>query len=108
MPEQRTVFISYRRPVSSLIASAVYQHLLLRRYDAFMDFEPEDTTEFDAVLLRQIDSRAHMIVLLTPGDLRLYAHDLDWQRRKILHALQSGRHIVPLLLNGFDFREAVP
>lgn len=108
MPDQKTVFISYRRPVSTVIASAVYQHLVMHRYDAFMDTETVDTDAFDAMLLRQMDTRAHFVVILTPGNMTLYAHAEDWQRRKIQHAIASGRNIVTLLVNGFDFQAADP
>ncbi len=102
------VFISYRRPVSTIIAGAVYHHLVMQRCDAFMDTETVDTDLFDAVLLRQMDARAHFLVILTPGDLALYARPEDWQRRKILHALATERSIIALLVNGFSFAAAAP
>ncbi len=108
MPDQKTVFITYRRPVSNYIASAVSQSFMPHRYDVFMDIDITDTVEFDEVILRQVEARAHFIPVLTPGDLALYANPKDWKRLNIEHAIRSGRNIVSLLVNGFDFQEAAP
>lgn len=108
MPNQKTVFITYRRPVSNYIASAVSQAFMPHRYDVFMDIDITDTVEFDEVILRQIEARAHFIPVLTPGDMALYANPKDWKRLNIEHAIRRGRNIVPLLVNGFDFKEAAP
>ncbi|MBN1966081.1 MAG: toll/interleukin-1 receptor domain-containing protein, partial [Anaerolineae bacterium] len=61
---QKTVFISYRRNVSSFIARAIFMDLRAHGYDVFMDVESIDAGEFDRIILGQIAARAHFLVIL--------------------------------------------
>ncbi len=103
MSEHKTVFISYRRAVSWAIARLVYNYLRGQGYDVFMDVESLDAGQFDTILLRQIEARAHFIVILAPGTLERCAEPDDWLRREIEHAIDHKRNIVPLLVNEFSF-----
>jgi len=62
-----TVFISYRRSVSAYIARAIYYDLKQNGYDVFMDVESIDSGQFDTIILRQIEARAHFLIICTPG-----------------------------------------
>ncbi len=103
----KTVFISYRRDVSSFIARAVFQDLR-HGYDVFMDVESIDSGTFDTIILNQIEAREHFIVLLTPGTEKRLAEPDDWFRREIEHAIKLERNIVPILANNFTFKDAKP
>ncbi|MCC6617136.1 MAG: tetratricopeptide repeat protein [Anaerolineae bacterium] len=99
----RSVFISYRRRVASFIARAVYQDLTAHGFNVFMDVVDLDAGGFKQVIVRQIASRPHFIVILTPGTLERCEDPNDWLRQEIEYAIQMERNIVPVLANGFDF-----
>lgn len=99
---EKTVFISYRR-VNTSWALAIFQNLTQNGYDVFFDFTGIASGDFEAVILENIRARAHFLVLLTPSALDRCAETTDWLRREIEAALESGRNIVPLMLEGFDF-----
>ena len=98
-----TVFLSYRRNVSSFIARAVFQDLHQHGYDVFMDVESIDSGQFDTIILAQIEARAHFVVILTHGTLEGCQELDDWLRREIEYAMELRRNIVPVLVNGFSF-----
>jgi tetratricopeptide (TPR) repeat protein len=102
--DNKTVFISYRRNVSSYIARAIFQDLRKRRYDVFMDVETIDSGQFDTIILNQIAARAHFLVILTPGTVERCEEPGDWLRREIEHAMDLQRNIVPILTNDFTFK----
>ena len=98
----RTVFVCYRR-TNVPWALAIYQNLTSHGYDVFFDFEGIASGDFETVILENIGSRAHFLVLLTPSALERINDPGDWMRREIEAALETQRNIVPLMLEGFDF-----
>jgi TIR domain len=101
MPDPgKRVFLSYRREVSWTLAHAVRGELVPHGFDVFLDTQSIDSGEFERVILREIESRAHFLVLLEPQSLDRIAEPGDWLRREIAHALAHRRNIVPLLANG--------
>lgn len=99
---EKTVFISYRRTNASW-ALAIFQNLTNHGYDVFFDFEGIPSGDFEGVILQNIHSRAHFLLLLTPSALERCGEPGDWLRREIETALRSKRNIVPLMLEGFSF-----
>ena len=99
----KDVFISYRRTNVSW-ALAVFQNLTQHGYDVFYDFDGLASGDFERHILENIRDRSHFIVLLTPSALERSSEPGDWLRREIETALQYQRNIVPLMLEGFDFR----
>jgi len=99
---ERTVFISYRR-TSVPWALAIYQNLTHAGYDVFFDYEGIGSGDFEQVILGNIKSRAHFLIVLTPSALERINEPRDLLRREIEMALESRRNIVPLMLEGFDF-----
>ena len=102
----KTVFISYRREVSSFIARAIFQDLREHDYDVFMDVENIDSGTFDTIILNEIAARKHFIVILTPGTERRLAEPDDWLMREIEFAIKSKRNIVPILANNFTLSDS--
>jgi tetratricopeptide (TPR) repeat protein len=100
---EKTVFISYRRTNASW-ALAVYQDLTYHGYDAFFDYLGIASGDFERVILENIRARAHFLVLLTPSALERCGNPGDWLRREIETALEARCNIVPLMLEGFDFK----
>lgn len=101
--EPKTVFISYRREVSSYIARAVFMDLRAHGYDVFMDVESINAGEFGRVIQHQIAARAHFVVILGPGSVERCVEADDWLRREIETALDHRRNIIPLLCDNFSF-----
>jgi len=99
---EKTVFISYRR-TNAPWALAIFQNLYSNGFDVFFDFKGIASGDFESVILGNIRSRAHFIVLLTPSALERCTEPGDWLRREIEEALAQKRNIVPLMLEGFDF-----
>ncbi len=104
MPEaHKTVFISYRRSVSTDAARALFLDLRYHGYDVFLDVDSINSGAFDTIILRQIEARAHFLLILTPGSVERCADAGDWLRREIEHAMDTERNVVPLFYNGFSF-----
>lgn len=99
------MFISYRRSTSAFMARAVFMDLRANGWDAFMDVESINAGEFESIILRQIEARAHFIVILSPGAVERCAEPGDWLRREIEHAIDHRRNVVPLLIGGFRFAD---
>ncbi len=99
---EKSVFISYRR-TNAFTALAVYQDLSKHGYDVFFDYNSIDSGDFEQVILNNILSRAHFLVILTPSALERCGEPGDWLRREIETALDSKRNIVPLMFEGFSF-----
>lgn len=99
---EKKVFISYRR-TNIYHARAIYLSLTARGYDAFLDYESIDSGAFERVILREIDARAHFLVVLTPSALEKCTDPNDWLRREIERAIDMQRNIVPLMFDTFSF-----
>jgi tetratricopeptide (TPR) repeat protein len=99
---EKTVFISYRR-TNFPWGLAIFQDLTAHGFDAFFDFTGIASGDFESVILENIRSRAHFIVLLTPSALERCGDPRDWLRREIETALEVRRNIIPLMLENFDF-----
>ncbi len=99
---EKSVFISYRR-TNFPWALNVYQDLTYHGYDVFFDFEGIGSGDFESIIVDNIISRAHFLILLTPSALERCAEPGDWLRREIEVALGNQRNIVPLMLEGFSF-----
>ena len=91
---EKTVFISYRR-TNVPWALAIYQDLTQHGFDVFLDYTGVASGDFESVILENIHSRAHFLVLLTPSALERCGEPGDWLRREIEAALDSRRNIVP-------------
>ncbi|HXZ67763.1 MAG TPA: toll/interleukin-1 receptor domain-containing protein, partial [Alphaproteobacteria bacterium] len=96
---EKTVFISYRR-TNAPWALAIFHDLTQHGYDAFFDFQGIASGDFERVILENIRSRAHFLILLTPSALERCGDPGDWLRREIETALETQRNIVPLMLEG--------
>ena len=99
---EKTVFISYRR-TNFWTALAVYQHLHSNGYDVFFDYKSIPSGDFEQVIIENVRSRSHFVVILSPSALDRCKEPGDWLRREIEIAIDSKRNIIPLAMEGFDF-----
>ena len=102
MRTDKTVFISYRR-TNAPWALALFQNLTHHGFDVFFDYLGFASGNIDEALLENIRSRAHFLIVLTPSALARCGDPRDRLRREIEEAMESSRHIVPLMLERFDF-----
>ncbi len=101
----KTVFISYRRIPSRYIALSIFRELRQRGYDVFWDVESIGAGQFEPIILSEIGCRAHFIVLLTHQTLERCLETGDWLKREIEYAMSLGRKIIPVMVDGFDFKD---
>ncbi len=101
----KAIFLSYRR-TDIPWALAIFQNLVEHGYDVFFDFKGIACGDFERIILANIKARAHFLVLLTPSALDRCGEANDCFRREIETALETERNIIPIALQGFNFRAA--
>ncbi len=97
-------FISYRRDGGSHVASLL-QLLLERDHEKrfYLDVEELQVGRFDEQLLERIQSTSNFVLVLTARCLDRCTEKHDWLKREILHAITTGRNIIPVLVEDFRF-----
>jgi hypothetical protein len=65
---EKSVFISYRR-TNVPWALAVWQNLTHHGYDVFFDYEGIGSGDFESIILGNITSRVHFLIILSPSAL---------------------------------------
>src|SRR5262245_51646963 len=98
-----TVFISYQRSSGKDLARYLHDWLTNIRVDTFLDVDDISGGLFGAIIEREIISRSHLLVILTPSTF-----GSDWVRKEIATALRHRKEIVPLMTDGFTFSEPIP
>ncbi len=98
-----SAFISYRRKPGFAWARLIWEDLVERGVDAFLDLEDLRTAgRFDERLLKQIAARPYFLIVLTEGTLERCVDPTDWVRREIEHAIENDRSIVPVFIAPFE------
>jgi hypothetical protein len=97
-------FISYRRETGSDLASLLKMQLENRFHKRiFLDVNELQVGKFDEELLRRIEEAPNFILILSRASLDRCANKSDWLKREIMHALTTGRNIIPVLTDNFSF-----
>ena len=99
---RKTFFLCYRS-IDAGWALAIAQYLRTYGYGAFLAHQSMTNGPFKKVILKEIRTRAHFLVLLTPTSLDRCKEAEDWLRLEIEQALATKRNIIPVMLEGFDF-----
>ena len=97
------IFISYKRK-SLATANNLYYRLTTRGYSTFFDLEEMRRDNFNEQLLQYIQNAKDIFVILEPGSLDSCERDdweKDWFLFEVSYALEKGKNIIPVLLNGF-------
>lgn len=100
----KTVFISYRR-TNQAHAIKIYQLLQEAGYDPFLDVKDLGAGAWRAIIQREIQRRAHFVLLLTPSAVQRFTEPNDVMRFEIETALDSKRNLVPLMFEGFSYSD---
>lgn len=103
---EKSVFINYRR-TNIAWAISISKSLRQNGYDVFLDLSEIASGNFENIILANIKSRAHFILLLTPSTLERCSEVNDVVRNEIEAALDLQRNIVPLIFEGIDFSNSV-
>ena len=97
-------FISYRRETASDLASLLKVQLENNFHKRiFIDIKELQVGRFDEALLRRIESTPNFILILSKSSLDRCEEKSDWLKREIVHALKTGRNIIPIMMKGFTF-----
>jgi len=107
MESEKTVFISYRRNTSRHLARAIFQELEHYNYDVFLDVSTIDSGQFDKIIVRQIRSHTHFILIVSKNSLKRCTDEDDWIRREIEEALRNNRNIIPIVDEDANFAEEI-
>lgn len=98
------VFISYRRDGGLEVAG--YIHSLLKdTYEVFFDKESLRSGRFDINIENAIESCTDFLLILSENIFSRYEEDGDWISRETKLALDRGKNIIPIFLDGFVMPE---
>ncbi|MDX2076814.1 MAG: toll/interleukin-1 receptor domain-containing protein [bacterium] len=100
----KTVFISYRR-TNVAHAIKIYQLLIEAGYDPFLDIKDMGSGAWRVIIQREIERRAHFMLLLTPSAVERFIEPNDVMRFEIETALTHKRNLVPLMFEGFTYSD---
>ncbi len=104
MRVEKTIFISCRK-TNLFLARAMYDKLRSRGYDCFLHTEVKPDKALAYLIMNEIQSRAHFIVIVTPRGLQACTQPDDWLGAEIEYAVRSWRNIIPVLFEGYDLEE---
>ena len=102
------IFISYRRTGGDTTAKLICETLKNRGFTVFYDFDTLKGGFFDTRIIGAIEGCNDMVLVLPPHALDRCANEGDWVRQEIRHALQHGKNIIPVFLDGFSFPTDLP
>ena len=102
------IFISYRRDGGEFTAKILRDRLETLGYKVFFDLETLRSGDFNKKLYDVIDECEDFLLVLSPNALDRCMNEGDWVRYEVERALEKEKNIVPILLRGFSFPEALP
>jgi len=108
------IFISYRRKGGYETAKHLYDLLTRDGYKVSFDIDTLRSGDFDTELLKRIDECKDFIIVLNKGAFDRCLDSTvdmkqDWLRNELAYALQKGKNIIPLMLDGFtEFPHNLP
>lgn len=102
---KKSVFISYRREGGAEVARIIENFLHDRGFDVFLDVDSLGGGHFDEMILSHIKKRDNFILICNSGCFERFSEPSDWVRREVECAIENQKHIVPVLLEKFDWSE---
>jgi hypothetical protein len=107
MSAPKTVFISYRHK-DFYIARSVYYELRMNGFDVFIDYQDVDSGDWLRTIFKEIDARAHFLVIVTPWALKRCVNEGDILAQEIRRAILKRRNIVPLRFGNTRWSKQTP
>ena len=102
------IFISYRRNGGEALAYLINEKLSSLGYKVFYDIESLSAGKFNQRLLEVIDECNDVLVILPPNSLDRCINEEDWLRLEVSHAINQGKNIIPIMMNGFEWNDNIP
>lgn len=102
------VFVSYRRTGAFETAGLIAEKLRSADYNVFLDVESLRSGKFNEQLYAVIGQCTDFILVLPKDGLEHCAEPSDWVRKEVLHAMQHGKNIIPVLLKDFTWPAKMP
>ena len=96
-------FISYRRKNGFMAAKVIREMLKAKGITAYMDLYELHSGTFDDKLLDAIANTPVFILVLSPNALDNCGKKKDWLTKEIVAAMDSGRKIIPVMCEGFQW-----
>lgn len=100
------IFISYRRNGGFETAKHLYDLLTRDGYSVSFDIDTLRNGDFNSALFARIDECKDFIVIL---DKEVFSRTIDgvpkqrdWLRQELSRALEKGKNVIPIILNGFE------
>lgn len=108
--ETKDVFISYRRNGGATVARLLCDVLNQRNISTFFDKENLGEGDFDNAIEKNLHAARNFILIVSPklfdrgrdanGQYDAKATESDWVYREIRIALESGKPIIPIFVDG--------
>lgn len=108
--EIKDVFISYRREGGATVARLLCDVLNQRNISTFFDKESLGEGNFDNAIEKNLHAARNFILIVSPklfergidanGQYDAKATESDWVYREIRTALETGKPIIPIFVNG--------
>jgi len=105
-PQEKKVFMSYRREGGATVARLLRTELQSRNVESFLDVDDLSSSYFDEKLFTEIEAAPNFILILSPNALDRCVNPDDWMRKELAHAIMTGRNIIPVLVEDFTFPDA--
>ncbi len=101
------IFISYRRDGGELLGQLLHDRLTQEGYSVFFDVESLRSGKFNDELYRVMEECTDVIVVLPPNALNRCSEPEDWVRKEISFCIAKKKNIIPVMMRGFEFPEAL-
>lgn len=108
--EAKDVFISYRRNGGATVARLLCEVLNQRNISTFFDKESLGEGDFDNAIEQNLHAARNFILIVSPklfdrgrdasGQYDLKLTETDWVYREIRIALEAGKPIIPIFVDG--------
>lgn len=102
------IFISYRRKKGFAVAKMICELLKAKGVNTFIDLDELSSGTFDDKILEAIEDTPAFVLVLTPGSLDRCGDEGDWLTKEINTAVETGRNIIPVMCDGFEWPEIWP
>ncbi len=108
------IFISYRRKGGYETAKHLYDLLTRDGYKVSFDMDTLRNGDFNTELLKRIEECTDFILILNDTVFErsldpTFKRSRDWLRNELACALENGKNIIPIMLDGFtEFPDNLP